>query len=119
MPGEPFIHQYGESGWHIRLNRVAWWPGVEVALVNFKYTDKVIEAAHAVESVEIEDGKPLPKIARLNDMQAQGLMDELWHCGFRPSEGSGSAGALAAVEAHRDDMRKLVFMTMHKLMGEG
>jgi len=32
--------------------------------------------------------------------EAQGLMDSLWQCGFRPTEGKGSAGAMAATEAH-------------------
>ncbi|MGE4074945.1 MAG: hypothetical protein AB7F22_05300 [Reyranella sp.] len=40
---------------------------------------------------------------------AQGLMDQLWQCGLRPTEGSGSAGALAATQRHLDDMRALVF----------
>lgn len=40
---------------------------------------------------------------------AQRLMDELWHCGLRPSEGSGSAGSLRATEKHLDDMRKIAF----------
>ena len=40
---------------------------------------------------------------------AQELMDELWRCGLRPSEGSGSAGSLAATERHLSDMRRLVF----------
>lgn len=40
---------------------------------------------------------------------AQSLMDELWQCGIRPSEGTGSAGALAATQKHLEDMRKLVF----------
>ncbi len=31
---------------------------------------------------------------------AQALMDDLWRCGIRPSEGTGSAGQLAAVERH-------------------
>ncbi len=39
----------------------------------------------------------------------QRLMDELWHAGFRPTEGSGSAGSLAATERHLADMRTLVF----------
>lgn len=39
----------------------------------------------------------------------QSLMDELWHVGVRPSEGSGSAGSLAATERHLADMRALVF----------
>jgi hypothetical protein len=37
----------------------------------------------------------------------QKLMDDLWDCGLRPSEGTGSAGALAAVEKHLGDMRKI------------
>ncbi len=40
---------------------------------------------------------------------AQRFIDELWNVGIRPSEGSGSAGAMAAKEAHLQDMRKLVF----------
>jgi hypothetical protein len=40
---------------------------------------------------------------------SQKLMDELWQCGVRPSEGSGSAGQLAAVKYHLEDMRNLVF----------
>jgi hypothetical protein len=44
------------------------------------------------------------------DMRAaQQLMDELWNCGLRPTEGSGSAGSLAATERHLADMRRIVF----------
>jgi len=43
-------------------------------------------------------------------------MDELWQCGLRPSEGSGSAGSLAATERHLADMRKLAF---HALKVQG
>ena len=41
--------------------------------------------------------------------EVQELMDSLWQIGFRPSEGTGSAGALAATQKHLDDMRRLVF----------
>lgn len=40
---------------------------------------------------------------------AQELMDGLWQCGIRPSEGSGSAGALAATERHLRDLQRLLF----------
>jgi len=43
---------------------------------------------------------------------AQVLMDDLWECGIRPSEGQGSAGQLKAVQDHLTDMRKITF---HKL----
>lgn len=46
---------------------------------------------------------------RLSRTAAQQLMDNLWQCGLRPSEGTGSAGALKATERHLEDMRKLVF----------
>lgn len=41
--------------------------------------------------------------------EAQQLMDELWRCGLRPTEGSGSAGSLAATERHLADMRAVAF----------
>ena len=46
---------------------------------------------------------------RLDDTAAQMLMDQLWKCGLRPSEGSGSAGALAATQKHLEDMRQITF----------
>ena len=40
---------------------------------------------------------------------AQQLMDDLWLAGFRPTEGTGSAGAYAAVQKHLEDMRHIAF----------
>lgn len=37
------------------------------------------------------------------------LIDDLWTAGLRPTEGAGSAGALAATQRHLQDMRALVF----------
>ncbi|EKD22450.1 MAG: hypothetical protein ACD_86C00003G0013 [uncultured bacterium] len=44
---------------------------------------------------------------RLGIQQAQQLMDELWQCGLRPTEGTGSAGSLAATEKHLKDMQEI------------
>lgn len=44
----------------------------------------------------------------LTKQDAQTLMNDLWDCGLRPDEGSGSAGSLAATERHLADMRKIV-----------
>ena len=38
---------------------------------------------------------------------AQELIDSLWQCGLRPSEGSGSAGSLKATENHLKDIQEL------------
>jgi hypothetical protein len=40
---------------------------------------------------------------------AQALIDELWRAGLRPTEGSGSAGSLAATERHLADSRAVMF----------
>lgn len=48
-------------------------------------------------------------ILSLHKTEAQSLMDQLWECGIRPTEGSGSAGAFAAQARHLEDMRALVF----------
>jgi hypothetical protein len=59
---------------------------------------------------EKEDmGKEIFPTFSLEPEDAQALMDDLWNCGLRPSEGTGSAGALAATQKHLEDMRKLVF----------
>ena len=48
-------------------------------------------------------------VAVLDDTSAQQMMDELWRCGVRPTEGRGSAGSLAATESHLADMRAIAF----------
>lgn len=50
---------------------------------------------------------PAPMLT-LRPEEAQTLMDQLWDCGLRPSEGTGSAGALAATQSHLNDMRRIV-----------
>ncbi len=55
------------------------------------------------------EGMEMPSAFQMGDEQAQQFMDSLWSCGFRPTEGSGSAGSLAATQAHLQDMRALVF----------
>lgn len=43
---------------------------------------------------------------------AQQLIDSLWQCGLRPSEGTGSAGSLRATESHLKDMRKIALHSL-------
>lgn len=49
-----------------------------------------------------------PVTCSMEPEAAQDLMDQLWACGFRPSEGTGSAGALASTQSHLQDMRSMV-----------
>lgn len=64
-------------------------------------------AAAPIEMVEMEEGGLLEPSFVLTNKAAQALMDELWQCGLRPSEGSGSAGSLAATERHLKDMQTI------------
>lgn len=41
--------------------------------------------------------------------EAQELMDMLWSCGLRPTQGKSSIGQLEAVERHLADMRAIAF----------
>jgi len=58
------------------------------------------------------DGQQVAPTFWLRDDAAQQLVDQLWICGYRPSEGSGSAGSLAATEKHLADMRTIAFKAL-------
>lgn len=56
-----------------------------------------------------DEGMKTEPAMTLTSGDAQMFMDELWRTGLRPTEGTGSAGCLAATERHLSDMRALVF----------
>lgn len=74
--------------------------------------------ASPVEMVEMKQDpgvySPAQPMVSLALDEAQRLMDELWQCGLRPSEGTGSAGSLAATERHLADMRKVAFAALKR-----
>ena len=57
---------------------------------------------------EEEEGTMMAPAFETSLEDAQRFMDELWRAGLRPTEGTGSAGSLAATEHHLADMRALV-----------
>lgn len=70
---------------------------------------KTLSIAENVTMRTVPEGEVARPFLTLSTTDAQALMDELWHCGLRPSEDTGRAGSLAATERHLADMRKLVF----------
>ena len=70
--------------------------------------DNGVSSVVSVEWRDLEEGQMYPYSWSIPLRCAQELMDDLWNCGIRPSEGTGSAGSLAATQAHLKDMRKLV-----------
>ena len=53
-----------------------------------------------------------PPTVQMDEGQGQQLIDDLWSAGFRPTEGAGSAGALAATQRHLEDMRTIAFAAL-------
>lgn len=45
----------------------------------------------------------------LSHESAQELFNQLWHLGYRPLDGTGNQGHIAAIQYHLEDMRKLAF----------
>jgi hypothetical protein len=94
----------------IYAQRAAWANSIEFQLGNLggrTGSDLSIATGLAMGPLPPDQGLPYRPLFTLAPTEAQDLMDQLWQCGLRPSEGSGSAGSLAATERHLEDMRKL------------
>ena len=98
------------------VNRSPWTRSFEFMLVARDVLGKPFDALPVqMREVEKEDlGKQREPTFSIDETAAQQLMDELWNCGLRPSEGTGSAGALAATQKHLEDMRKISFDLLSK-----
>ena len=87
----------------VRAMSAPWCAGVEF----------LIKCGHATADPIIMTERSLGEYRspsfRLEREKAQALMDDLWNAGLRPTEGTGSAGSLAATQRHLEDMRTLVF----------
>lgn len=64
--------------------------------------------AEDVKVSEVSEADIPPHAMQLEPEAAQRLMDDLWNVGIRPTEGHGSAGQLAATEAHLKDVQGLL-----------
>ena len=57
-------------------------------------------------TIDPKDAPVFPQEALdISFQAAQELMDGLWSCGVRPTDGAGSAGAMAATERHLKDLQ--------------
>jgi hypothetical protein len=85
---------------------------IELAYIVYNPKTDTHSAAQPLTIQPLGDDEPTPSFCTLTREQAQLLMDDLWNCGLRPSEGSGSAGAMKAVQEHLADMKKILFHKM-------
>ena len=69
--------------------------------------NKMAVAANVV-MIEVQDGIPVEPFLKMDYEDAQNLMDELYHCGIRPTDGARSSGSMKATQNHLEDMRAIV-----------
>jgi len=100
-----------EPAVEIRAFNAPWRAAVEL-LLRDRATGAVATVITFRNLTEEERAVAMPPVARMRIEDAQTLMDDLWLCGLRPTEGTGSAGALAATQRHLDDMRGIA----HRLL---
>jgi hypothetical protein len=91
----------------IRVAKGPWNAGLQVLISESK--DGRMYVAEPITVRPLESDELLEPQFELNDSEAQSLMDQLWQCGIRPTEGTGSAGAMAATQSHLADLRRLIF----------
>lgn len=93
-----------------RLQRNPWHPGIGLSIATER-ADGLMFVATSIRMEELDESNPVSSnpLLTIRPEDAQALMDELWIIGLRPSEGSGSAGSLAATERHLSDMKTIAF----------
>lgn len=82
---------------------------IDVALVQTDQRGDVVAHATGIQFEEVKPGSYIESNFSMRNEFAQRLMDGLWRCGLRPTEGIGSVGALSATERHLSDMQKIAF----------
>ena len=99
------------SNMQIRALKRDWGNGIEIiARQRIEQASGSIKTM-TISEVKLEEASELAEVRPvciLDNNAAQELMDSLWDAGIRPTNGSGSAGALAATQNHLEDMRALV-----------
>ena len=96
------------DGPQIRLHKSIYSFGIDV-LIRQIQPNGLMSVAKTITLETVDANYQINPTMNIDNTAAQILMDDLWNCGIRPSEGSGSAGQLAAVERHLADMRTIAY----------
>jgi hypothetical protein len=98
----------------IRAHAAPWNDGVEFLARLLDSVGKPITF-----ETQIDKSMRVEPTFHLSMDKAQLLMDDLWMAGLRPTEGTGSAGALKATERHLQDLQRLVFEMLGRGLSQG
>lgn len=100
-----------ESDWRFRCDKRLTRDAIELYIFRYRKDKPRIEIVEDFKTIRMEEDAIAPPTTLFSMLgsQAQELMDDLWRCGVRPTEGAGTAGSMAATQRHLEDMRELVF----------
>lgn len=96
------------EGLEARAHAAPWDRSVEIAIIK-RMPEGRKAYAKSLTMETVGTGVAIQKAFSLEYEAAQKLMDDLWDAGLRPSEGSGSAGSLAATQKHLADLKQIAF----------
>jgi len=96
MPGQLFL----------RATLQPWQRNIELRLA--VVDGRRVSAATTLIFKTTEECEEIEPLMTIRGHMAQELMDQLWQCGLRPTEGAGTAGSMAAVQAHLQDLRQMI-----------
>jgi hypothetical protein len=105
-------HERIEMETLIRAQRELWNDTIAIHMAERKPFGLFV--AQTATFTEQPEGSFHEPFLRLQLADAQRLMNELWDCGLRPSEGTGSAGSLKETEKHLTDMQRIAFMLLER-----
>ena len=96
----------------IRAQNGDWYDGIAFSMGQ-KKQDGSFGIVKNLVLEEYKIGEIIEPSFRLERKEAQLLMDDLWHCGIRPTEKVGTVGQLKATESHLKDMREIAFKKLN------
>ncbi len=87
------------------------WKGDAIAFHLAEYSQggtRKIATQFLVDDFPAGHLEPAP-LFQLGPDEAQALIDQLWDCGLRPTQGKQSEGVIASQARHLEDMRAIAF----------
>ncbi len=105
----------------IRANAAPWRRAIELYIVRRRRDElgrKLVVTGFTMEALPDNQAISDDQVLTMSNDDAQLLMDDLWHAGLRPTEGSGSAGSLLATEKHLKDWREIGKKLLDKVLNE-
>lgn len=93
----------------IRVREIDFFNEFVVGIFEIDNNNKIVAEAVNIVMERKDPNTTSSSPMKLKKEAAQVLMDDLWHCGIRPSNGEGSVGQIGALKEHLSDLRTILF----------